>query len=380
MQKAPLYDFHRRTSAVFQEDSGWTVPAHFGNPLQEYQAAVEGVVRIDLSHHARLEVKGRDAAAFLHNLATNDVKSLGVSSGYEAFLCTSKARVVAHVIISRFPDLVPGEPVFRLDAVAGQNEKILTHLNHFLISEQVELADATSTWGQLLLAGPQAPATLRQALQVVLPELQPWQLTEIQETAALPEEKKQQSSAAEPAGSYFIRRRADLSVPAFDLWLPAKAVEGVWTQLAVAGVVAAGAQVMETLRLEAGTPRFGVDMDDQRFVAEVNRTEEAISYAKGCYLGQEPIVMARDRGHLNRLLLGLTTTDQQEPLPVGAKVLQGEAEVGQVTSSVFSPRLGQVIALAYLKRGVWDAGTTLSVVSPAGGRAASVAALPFVSP
>ncbi|MBI3704089.1 MAG: hypothetical protein HY244_09655 [Rhizobiales bacterium] len=101
---------------------------------------------------------------------------------------------------------------------------------------------------------------------------------------------------------------------------------------------------------------------------------QAISYTKGCYLGQETIVMARDRGQVNRLMMGLKV-EGDTPLAAGAKVMRGNDEVGQVTSSVFSPRLGQAIALAYLRRGSWDAGTEIVV----DGRPAVVCALPFLS-
>jgi folate-binding protein YgfZ len=137
-------------------------------------------------------------------------------------------------------------------------------------------------------------------------------------------------------------------------------------------------RVHEILRVEAGLPAFGCDIDDNRLVMEVGRAAQAISYTKGCFLGQEPIVMARDRGQVNRMLLGVVVAAGDE-LPRGARLFLGEAEVGQVTSSVRSPRLGQVIALAYLKRGHQEPGLQLAVEPTTDGRAAAVAALPFLS-
>src|SRR5262249_129642 len=102
-------------------------------------------------------------------------------------------------------------------------------------------------------------------------------------------------------------------------------------------------------------------------------------YSKGCFLGQEPIVMARDRGHVNRTLLGLTVAGDQVLAP-GTRLLHNGAEAGQVTSSVFSPRHGQVIALAYLKRGAQEPGTPLTVEWESDGRTAVVSALPFTLP
>src|SRR5262249_50851023 len=107
-------------------------------------------------------------------------------------------------------------------------------------------------------------------------------------------------------------------------------------------------------------PEYGIDIDDNRFVVEVNRTAQAICYTKGCYLGQEPIVMARDRGQVNRLLLGLRFSDKV-PVAGGTKLLCDGTEVGVVTSSAFSPQAGTAIGLAYIRRGHQSAGTVFQV-------------------
>src|SRR5207247_5829951 len=108
-----------------------------------------------------------------------------------------------------------------------------------------------------------------------------------------------------------------------------------------AGAVLAGNQTFEVLRVEAGTPIYGADIDENRFVVEVGRTQQAISYTKGCYLGQEPIVMARDRGHVNRTLLGVKVA-KGEVVARGARLFHEGNEVGQLTSSVVPPRFGVI--------------------------------------
>lgn len=282
----------------------------------------------DLSDRTKIELAGRDAREFLNNLCTQDVKNLAVGETREAFLTTTKARVVAHAwIMHREPN------VLLLDAVAGQAEKILQHLNHYLISEQVELADRTSEFGLLRVVGPRAA----ELAKIVNP----------------------------------TRSHRWLALDGFDLICPANETASHRQRLIDAGAVLGDATTYQTLRIEAGLPEFGMDIDENRLAMEVNRPQ-AISYTKGCYLGQETIVMARDRGQVNRLLMGLKLQGD-EPLAAGAKVMRGSDEVGQVTSSVFSPRLGQGIALAYLRRGSWDAGNEVV----AEGRAAVVCALPF---
>jgi folate-binding protein YgfZ len=143
-----------------------------------------------------------------------------------------------------------------------------------------------------------------------------------------------------------------------------------------AGARPAGLEAYNVLRIEAGTPVYGPDIDESRLVMEVGRTAQAISYTKGCYLGQEPVVMARDRGHVNRTLMGLRLRER-EVVPHGTRLLRDDKEAGQVASSVFSPRLGTAIALAYVRRGHQEPGTIVEVETSAGRRTAEVVSLPF---
>jgi folate-binding protein YgfZ len=219
---------------------------------------------------------------------------------------------------------------------AGLSAKVLQHLERHLISENAELADRTQELSLLRLVGPQAADVA-------------------------------QAAAIAPA-----RRHRLLAVDGFDFLCSSAESQSIQQRLVQAGAIVSNAAAYETLRIEAGLPAYGVDIDEHRFVVEVNRAEQAISYTKGCYLGQEPIVMARDRGQVNRLFMGLKIEDNEPPAP-GTKVMREEKELGEVTSSTISPRLGQAIALAYMRRGAWDAGTQVIV----GGRNAIVSALPF---
>ena len=109
----------------------------------------------DLSDRAKITLIGPEAQMFLHNLSTQEVKGMAAGSGGEAFLCTAKARVVGHIFISHLPS--PQGSFLLVDADAGQQTRLLQHLNHFLISEQVDIADATAAWGLVRLAGSSAP-------------------------------------------------------------------------------------------------------------------------------------------------------------------------------------------------------------------------------
>jgi tRNA-modifying protein YgfZ len=359
-ETTPLHDAAAARGAAFTEDAGWLVPAHFGDALAEYTAACDHAAVFDQSHRGKVEAVGKEALFFLHNLSTNDIKGLAVGAGCEAFLANARARTLAHVSVYRLPPETPG--TLWLDAGPGMGEKVFRHLDRHLISEQVELADRTHDLAQVHLCGPEARAVLERALGGPVSDL-----------GELHHEGRPLG-----AGTVQVRRHDLLNPPGYDLLWPAPDAAAFWEALTRAGALPAGREAFEVLRVEAGLPLYGVEMDEERFAVEVGRTAKAISYNKGCYLGQEPIVMARDRGHVNRALLGLTFPEGG-PAPRGARVFQGAQEVGQVTSSVVSPRLGKAVALAYLRRGHQTPGTALEVEVEGARRPAVVTPLPLTS-
>jgi folate-binding protein YgfZ len=341
-EHTPLYEAAARAGAVFVDDTGWEVPGHFRGADAEYAAAREGAALFDLSHQGKVEVSGADSSSFLHNLCTNDVGNLGPGAGCEAFFTTAKAKVVAHGYLFSEGAAARGR-TFWLDLAPGTAEKVIRHLDHFLISEQVEFADRTRELAQAHLVGPRAWAPLAQALPD-LPVLGPFQ-----------------HAAGLFRGTALcrVRRNDRLGVPGYDVLCPPGEAAQLWQALTQAGVTPAGLQAFEALRIEAGTPRYGADIDDNTFAPEAGRTAQAICYTKGCYLGQEPIVMARDRGQINRTLVGLALP--VGPVPPRTGVFRDGKEVGHVTSSAFSPRTRAGVALAYLRRGSQGAGTAVEV-------------------
>jgi folate-binding protein YgfZ len=333
-------------------------------PADEYRAAVEDAALFDVSDRGKLELTGPDAPSFLHNLCTNDINGLALGAGCEAFFTTAKAKVVGHALIYH-ARLDGGRDALLLDVEPGKAEPLLKHLDRYLISEQVELADRTADYAQFHLAGPRAKAVLERALGEPAPDL--GELQHMERTFGL-------------NATCHVRRHDPLGLPGYDIVCRRERAEGVRGMLTAAGARPAGAATYETLRVEAGTPVEGRDFDENRFVVEVGRGPRAISYAKGCYLGQEPIVMARDRaGHVNRALMGLLLGDGGGPVPAGAKVFRDGAEVGVVTSSAVSLRAGGPVALAYLRRGHQEPGTAVEVETPEGRRPAVVRGLPIVS-
>ena len=361
-ERSPLHDTTARAGAAFVEEAGWTMPLHYGDPATEYRQAREAAALFDLSHRGKVEVTGPEARTFLHNLLSNDVKSLAYSRGRETFLCNVQARVLAYGLVyclKIFEDsaFVSSHDAFWLDLDPGFGDKVTKHLDWHLISEQAEIADRTATFAQLHLAGPHAAALLEQD---GIKGLAPGELV--------------QTGFGEDTVQF--RRTDRLGVPGYDIVCPAAIAEAYWTRYVVRGARPAGLAAEGVLRVEAGTPVYGKDVTENNLAPEVGRTAQAISYTKGCYLGQEPIVRLRDLGHANRVLTGLRVEGTQ-PVPAGAKLWREGKEVGQVTSSVYSPALGTVIALAYVRRGNTEPGTALEVEIDSTRAGGSVASLPF---
>lgn len=324
----------------------------------DYAAATTTAALFDTSAAAKLVLTGPDAPMFLGNLSTNDIKNLPLGGGCETYFCDPRAKVkfqawVYHVRLS------DNRHAMWVETTPGRNTELVQYLDRYLISEQVEIADRTADFAQFHLAGPKASEVLATALGEPGP--------------ALPEFAHMDRTFGKDV-TCSVRRREHLGLPGFDLVCRTDVAEGVKRLLVAAGATPGSADTFETLRIEAGTPVFGRDIDDNRFVMEVGYAPRAVSYEKGCYLGQEPIVMARDRaGHVNRAFLGLKVLDGG-PLPAGTKLFRDGQEVGVVTSSCHSPRLGAPVALAYLKWKHQEPGTRME----AGNQAVEVLGLPPV--
>jgi folate-binding protein YgfZ len=325
-------------------------------PVDDYASARQRAVLFDVSDRGKIELTGPDAAKFLHNMCTNDVIKLAAGSGREAFLTTGQAKIVAHVFIYHL-----GKDDFWLDAGPGMGEAVFTHLDHFHVAEQFEMADRTQEWAQFHLAGPQSPAVLNRALH--------------EEPPALLELEHFVRSIGSTASAQ-IRRHDLLGLPGYDLLCHREQAAVVCQALVTAGAAPAGMEAYHVLRVEAGMPLYGVDIDASNLPLEVGRMEQTVSFTKGCYIGQETVARIRTYGHVNRTLVGLKLgTDKA--VPQGAKLARDGAEVGQVTSSVQSPRLGTAIALGYVRRGSQESGTVLSVEIEGNRWTAEVVSLPF---
>ncbi len=331
---------------------------------QEQAAAVRrGAGLFELTHRGLVSVEGSDRTRWLNGMVSNDVAALEPGpdgSGCYALLLTRQGRIVADLQI-----LLRGECLW-LEVEAEAVGPLIERLQKFIVADAVELMDRSAAFTRLALEGPAAAAILQEAQKE-------------------PDPKALVAGLAPDACAELVIADRQVVVAAcgwsgekaFQLFVPADSREPVIGALlaagAEAGLVRAGLEVLEILRIEAGRPRLGLDLDESVLPAEA-RLERAISTEKGCYTGQEIVARLASQGQVGHLLVGLEA-EGAAPLEVEAGILAGDRRIGEVTSACISPIAGS-IGLAYVRRGFDQPGTELSVDS----RRVHVVSLPWVFP
>ncbi len=303
-----------------------------------------------------LAVRGKDRAAFLHNVVSHDIKGLSPGQARPACLLDRQGKIqfwmLAH---SREQELL-------LETAPESAAPAREALEKYLISEDARIEDISGRFHLVALHGPAAPEILRQAY----PSLK-------QPEASL-------SDTPGPLGSgiEMIARWDMLGLPGFHLWALPEAAEGIAEQILREGkplhAVAAGPETFETLRIEAGLPWPGREITPEVILNELGR-DDWVSFSKGCYVGQEIVARIKHRAHPPRMLTGLFLEGEKVP-PIPSLIHQGDQPVGVVTSACFSPALRKVIALGFLKFGL--AGEGLRVETPDGPVPARTSPLPFL--
>lgn len=340
-----MHEVHREAGAVFCEVNGEEAVAHYGDWLAEYKALRDAAAVLDLSFRGRLCLVGADAQKFLNGQVTNNVKNLKAGAGCYAALVSAKGKMESDLNIYRL------ENEMLLDFEPGFSARVAQRLEKFIIAEDAQVVDVAADYGLLSVQGLSAPAVLAACL--------PGQ--------ALPQEAMavSQMTAADSAEIY-VTHQARAGGVGFDLFVPAAAMAQTAAQLLAHGGRWVGWQALETARVEAGIPRFGADMDENNLAPEA-LGPRAISYAKGCYIGQEVIARIRTYGQVAKALRGLRFGEAVKEIPVkGAKIWSGEKEVGYVTSAVHSPRAGCAIGLGYVRREANQPGAALLVETTGG--------------
>lgn len=313
-----------------------------------YRAARESAALFHLSSREVVRLRGADRADFLNRMCTNEVNALPVGAGVWIALLTAKGRIVADA------RALKREGEILLDVDPGYGARVAEFLAQFVIADDVEVERGEDQWTSWLVVGPKSGEVLARALGETPPALA--HLTFVERTFQ--------------GAPLIVVRDERLGEDGFWIWVSRQAGPELGAALETAGAVRASAEALESLRIEAGVPRPGVDYNDETLVLEAG-LDRALSFKKGCYIGQEVVARATYRGRLNKKLMGLVL-DGPVP-PAGEKLFHDGKEAGWITSAAAAPMLGATGALGYARRELFGGGEVLL----ADGRRARVVKLPL---
>jgi folate-binding protein YgfZ len=356
-----LHELHAGLNARFAEVNGCEVVADYGDWLAEHAALRESAGVIDLSFRSRVCLTGADRARWLNGQVTNNVKDLRVGQGCYAALVNARAKLQSDLNIFCLPDEL------LLDFEPGLTASVSQRLDKFIIADDVQVVDVAPHYGLLSVQGPKAEAVLqRLGLFSDIPA-QALHFMTVKDATL---------------GEMYLVNQPRLAASGFDLFVPTPALGAVFDRLIAAarelGGRTCGWTALETARIEAGIPRFGIDMDENNLAPEAGIESRAISYSKGCYIGQEVIARIRTYGQVAKSLRGLRSADDLKTLPVkGDKLFHDGKEVGFVTSAVKSPSLNATIALGYVRKESNQPGTKLVLRTAQGDGVAEIVPTPF---
>src|ERR1041385_1637068 len=301
----------------------------------EYTAVRDGGAGlIDLSERGRIRVSGSEATMFLNGLVTNDMKSLAEHRWMPAVFPTVQGRLIGVVRIARLHD------GFLIATERGSHEAVLKTISRFTMAGDFRVADLTDESAMLSLQGAQAGEIVGKVLNEIVADLKRDEVRELDGVTVI--------------------RATHTAEDGFDLVVDSARAGALREALQSAGATPVGEETFEILRIEAGIARFGRDMDETNVIPELN-LDDAVSYTKGCYVGQEIIVRIKHRGHPAKKLVGLKADGPMEPGAI-------------VTSAAVSPKVGN-IGLGYVRYESIEPGTKVTVDNEI---EATVTELPFI--
>ena len=316
------------------EHASATSAPDFGDVRAEFQALLSGCGLYDLSWRARIAVTGSDRVRWLNGMATNNVRDLAPGHGVYAFLLNAQGRIQADLYVFQ-----RGESLL-VDTERRQREKVLQLFDHYIIADDVEIADISDKLTGLGLTGPESRNILERA-GVAVPDLAPLQFADVAWQDALKEKK-----------TVTLLRSGEEARESWQIWVAPEHASELRGALLKAGARPTGTAALNLFRISRSIPQFGVDIRERDLPQETGQTR-ALNFTKGCYLGQEIVERIRSRGAVHRQF---TAFEVEGALPeAGAKILAGEKEkkeVGEITSSAILPLPGgdRPVALGYLRR------------------------------
>lgn len=354
MPDSPLSVLHASASATLLDITGWQIPDYYGSVTEEYESVRHSVGIADQSHRGKLRVAGKDRQAFLHRMVTNDIQSLAPGHGVYACLLTPQGKILTDMTVYlREQDIL-------IDLEPGMAAVLKTALDRYALMDDVTIEDVTQQYGLLGVYGLRSVELLQKVF------------------GPFPTLADGHHHRAEFMGASVLMMRVRRTGMAdYEVYCPSDRAPGLWKafleQDEAWGVRPVGHQALERLRVEAGIPRYGAELDD-RIIPNEAIKERAVSFTKGCYVGQEPVVMMEHRGRPNRLLAGLSIRGTAVP-EHNAVLKKDDQDAGWITTAVHGD--GGVIALGFVRRKFLITGEHLTVDTTDGVAEATLIELPF---
>jgi folate-binding protein YgfZ len=320
------------------EYRGAITAARFGNPHAEFAALRAGCGVYDLGYRGQISLTGSDRVRWLNGMVTNNIRDLAVGHGAYAFLLNPQGHILGDLYAYN-----RGESI-TVETDCSQVEKILTTFDHYIIMDDVEVANLSEQMTSLGISGPKAREILLKA-GIEFPKLQPLQLHDIR-------------CDYESVCIDCTIVRTDNPTESYEIWMAAEHVRPLWNSL-VAGAAPVGFEALELQRIVSGIPLFGVDIRERDLPQETEQTR-ALNFNKGCYVGQEIVERIRSRGAVHRKFSGFLV-DGVVALTAGTKIVAGEKEVGETTSTATFPHINKTVALGYIRREVGTPGREVAI-------------------
>lgn len=363
MNQLPLHTHHQSLGARFAAVGDWETPEHYADWTHEHLAVRNGVGIADLSARGKIFITGDDRVTWMQSIISNDILPLLPGQGVYSTFMNHKGK-----ILSYFRVLMLEDSIF-VEDVGEVGDSTYQHFRKFLLfGTKAKMENCLERWGILLVAGPKAFPLIKTTVGIDFSDVNPLSFKRI-----------------EIQGHQILVAKTDETGEVdIELFMPVQALNPVWNKLWAAGkplgLQPVGRAALESLRIEAGIPRFGPDINEGIVPPEANLQGKAFSLTKGCYPGQEVVARMDTYGALKRRLVGLVLGNHNAPLPEGgAKIFSGEREVGWVSSAAFSPMLNKALALGFPLRDFSNPDTELTIEIRGQRHPATVHPLPFYS-
>ena len=326
-------------------------PTSFGDPASEFRALLEDCGLYDMSWQGKLVLTGEDRVRWLNGMVTNNVRDLAVGQGVYCFMLTAQGRIVADMVAYNRGDYL------LVTSDRSQLGAITEMFDRYIIMDDVEVADISDKLSAVGVAGLHAVQVLRKA-GIEFGQLEPGEVVDLTWQGI----------------GISVARNTHPNWDGYEIWFAAEQADTVWDALSAAGATPVGSEALEWYRIRRGVPRYGLDIS-QRDLPQETEQKHALSFVKGCYIGQEIVERIRARAILHRTFTGFLMEAEGEPPQPGTKIQSEGKNIGEITSAarVPFPSGERTLALGYLRREFAAPGTVVQI----GEQKATVQSIPF---